>query len=93
MLASRAGLLSANDRRRPRFRAPYTAVSPAFTAPLTSQARPSTDLRPTRYQQAIDNPANHAQFLEIETNDEETVGYWQFLTAENHITNNVRYVP
>ena len=47
----------------------------------------------TRYQQAIDNPVNHAQFLEIETNDEETVGYWQFLTAENHITSNVRYVP
>jgi hypothetical protein len=46
-----------------------------------------------RYQQAIANPANHAQFLEIETNDEETVGYWQFLAAENHVTSDVRYVP
>ena len=47
-----------------------------------------------RYQQAIDNPANHAQFLEIDTPDPQTVGYWQFLLAEQHVTSSdVRYVP
>lgn len=46
-----------------------------------------------RYQQAIDNPANHAQFLEIDTPDPQTVGYWQFLLAEQHVTSDVRYVP
>ncbi|MBR7825842.1 hypothetical protein KDK95_05940 [Actinospica sp. MGRD01-02] len=46
-----------------------------------------------RYQQAIANPNNHAQFLELDTNDPETVGYWQYLLAEQHVTSNVRYVP
>jgi len=47
-----------------------------------------------RYQQAIDNPANRAQFLEIDTPDPQTVGYWQFLLAEQHVTSSdVRYVP
>lgn len=47
----------------------------------------------SRYQAAIDNPANHAQYLEIDTPDPATVGYWQFLAARNHVKNNVRYVP
>lgn len=47
----------------------------------------------TRYQSAIDNPANHAQYLEIDTNDQSTTGYWQYLCASHHVTNNVRYVP
>ncbi|HEX7658848.1 MAG TPA: restriction endonuclease fold toxin-2 domain-containing protein [Pseudonocardiaceae bacterium] len=47
----------------------------------------------TRYQSAIDNPAGHAQFLEIDTNDPETTGYWQFLCAENHVKSDVRYTP
>jgi hypothetical protein len=46
-----------------------------------------------RYQQAIVNPANQAQFLEIDTNDPQTVGYWQYLLAAQHVTSNVRYVP
>ncbi len=46
-----------------------------------------------RYGDAINNPANHAQFLEIDTNDPETVGYWQFLAAQQHVKNDVRYVP
>lgn len=47
----------------------------------------------TRYQSAIDNPANHAQYLEIDTNDQSTTGYRQYLWASHHVTNNVRYVP
>lgn len=46
-----------------------------------------------RYQGAIGNPNNHAQYLEIDTDDPETVGYWQFLAAQQHVTSNVRYVP
>jgi hypothetical protein len=46
-----------------------------------------------RYQEAITNPANHAQFLELDTNDPATVGYWQFLTTAHHVTSDVRYVP
>jgi hypothetical protein len=46
-----------------------------------------------RYGDAISNPANHAQFLELDTNDPETVGYWQFLCAEQHVKSDVRYVP
>ncbi|MFJ4676970.1 restriction endonuclease fold toxin-2 domain-containing protein [Kitasatospora sp. NPDC088783] len=46
-----------------------------------------------RYQAAIDNPANHAQYLEVDTPDPATVGYWQFLLAANHVKSNVRVVP
>jgi hypothetical protein len=31
-----------------------------------------------RYGEAINNPANHAQFLEIDSNDPEVISYWQF---------------
>lgn len=46
-----------------------------------------------RYGEAITNPANHAQFLEIDTNDPEVVSYWQFQCAQQHVKNDVRYVP
>ncbi|MEV7189951.1 restriction endonuclease fold toxin-2 domain-containing protein [Kitasatospora sp. NPDC093102] len=36
---------------------------------------------PARYKGAIDNPANHAQYLEVDTPDPATVGYWQYLLA------------
>jgi hypothetical protein len=47
----------------------------------------------SRYQAAIDNPANHAQYLEVDTPDATTVGYWQYLLAKNHVKSNVRVVP
>ncbi|MFE9427725.1 restriction endonuclease fold toxin-2 domain-containing protein [Kitasatospora sp. NPDC006697] len=48
----------------------------------------------SRYQAAINNPANHAQYLEVDTPDPSTVGYWQFILAANHVTkSNVRVVP
>ncbi|WP_030462595.1 restriction endonuclease fold toxin-2 domain-containing protein [Kitasatospora sp. NRRL B-11411] len=47
----------------------------------------------SRYQAAIDDPANHAQYLEADTPDPATVGYWQFLLAANHVKSNVRVVP
>nr|AHE14908.1 hypothetical protein asmbl_31 [uncultured bacterium] len=46
-----------------------------------------------RYQKAIDNPDNHAQYLEVDTNDPSTVGYWQYLCASEHVKSNVRHVP
>jgi hypothetical protein len=46
-----------------------------------------------RYQEAISNPANRAQFLELDTNDAATTGYWQFLAAAHHVPSDVRYVP
>ncbi|ARF83283.1 hypothetical protein B6264_30580 (plasmid) [Kitasatospora aureofaciens] len=45
-----------------------------------------------RYKLAIDNPANHAQYLEIDTPDDATVGYWQYLAAKNHVKSNVRVI-
>jgi hypothetical protein len=47
----------------------------------------------SRYQEAISNPANKAQFLELDTNDQATTGYWQFLMAAHHVPSDVRYVP
>ncbi|MDH6120271.1 hypothetical protein ABH930_005827 [Kitasatospora sp. GAS204A] len=48
----------------------------------------------SRYQAAIDNPANHAQYLEVDTPDPATVGYWQYILAAQHVTkSNVRVVP
>lgn len=46
-----------------------------------------------RYGLAVANPANHAQYLEIDTDDPETVGYWQYLAAKDHVPSDVRYVP
>src|SRR5207302_3352518 len=42
-----------------------------------------------RYRQAINNPANHVQFLEVDTNDPQTMGYWQFICAEQHVKSDV----
>jgi hypothetical protein len=47
----------------------------------------------SRYAQAVNNPANHAQYLEIDVDDEATVGYWQYLAAQNGVPSDVRYVP
>jgi hypothetical protein len=46
-----------------------------------------------RYGEAIANPNNHARYLEIDTDDPETVGYWQYLAAAHHVPSDVRYVP
>ena len=47
-----------------------------------------------KYDQVLSNPANsEARYLEIDTNDQEAVGYWQFLAAEQGVKTNVRYVP
>ncbi|GIH03950.1 hypothetical protein Rhe02_20170 [Rhizocola hellebori] len=45
-----------------------------------------------KYAAGISNPDNHAQYVEIDTNDASTVGYWQFLAAKNHLPSNVRVV-
>ena len=45
-----------------------------------------------RYGQAIANPANKLQYLEVDTNDQECVGYWQYLAAQHHVHSDVRYV-
>jgi hypothetical protein len=60
---------------------------------FTNMMRPQDGAELAKYQSVVDNPGNHAQFLEIDTNDNETVGYWQFLAAENHVKSDVRYVP
>jgi hypothetical protein len=46
-----------------------------------------------RYGLAIANPNNHTRYLEIDTDDPETVGYWQYLAAANRVPSDVRYVP
>jgi hypothetical protein len=46
-----------------------------------------------RYGEAITNPSNHAQFLKINTNDPEATSYWQLQCAQQHVKNDVRYVP
>jgi hypothetical protein len=45
------------------------------------------------YAAVIENPANHVQYLEIDTNDPETVAYWEYLCAANGLPADVRYVP
>jgi hypothetical protein len=45
-----------------------------------------------RYHDVITNPAAHAQYLEIDTPDQTTVGYWQLLAAQNHVPSNFRVV-
>lgn len=37
------------------------------------------------YGLAVANPANHIQYLEIDTDDPEVVGYWQYLCVENGV--------
>jgi hypothetical protein len=46
-----------------------------------------------RYGLAVANPTNQVQYLEIDTDDPETVAYWQYLAALHHIPADVRYVP
>ncbi|MFF9479754.1 restriction endonuclease fold toxin-2 domain-containing protein [Streptomyces sp. NPDC014733] len=46
-----------------------------------------------RYGEALRNPNNHAQYLEVDTPDQSTVGYWQYLCAKHHVPSNVRHVP
>jgi hypothetical protein len=54
---------------------------------------PKDDDEVQRYGEAIQNPNNHAKYLEIDTNDPQTVGYWQYIAAAHHVPNDVRYVP
>lgn len=46
-----------------------------------------------KYAMVIANPANKARYLEIDTDDQVSIGYWEFLVAKYHIPNDVRYVP
>jgi hypothetical protein len=46
-----------------------------------------------KYGQALAYPGTQARYLELDTNDPEAVGYWQFLAAEQGVKTNVRYVP
>jgi hypothetical protein len=68
--------------------------SPRTLENLTQGTKPwlvpgdSDEIR--RYGVAIANPNNRAQFLEIDTNDPATQGYWQFLAARNHVPSSVR---
>jgi hypothetical protein len=59
----------------------------------TQVIRPGDEGEVARYGQAITNPANHTQYLEIDTDDPQTVGYWQYLAAAKHVPSDVRYVP
>lgn len=59
----------------------------------TRLMQPGDEDEVLRYGQAAANPANHIQYLEIDTDDPETVGYWQYLAAANHVPADVRYVP
>jgi hypothetical protein len=59
----------------------------------TQMMREKDEPEVARYGQAIANPANHARYLEVDTDDEETIGYWQYVAAANHVPSDVRYVP
>ncbi len=59
----------------------------------TRLLQPGDEYELSRYSMAVANPANRVQYLEIDTNDRETVGYWQYLTARYHLPSDVRYVP
>jgi hypothetical protein len=59
----------------------------------TKLLQPGDEDEVMRYGLAIANPGNHTRYLEIDTDDPETVGYWQYLAAANHVPSDVRYVP
>jgi len=59
----------------------------------TSFMLPKDEDEIRRYGGAIGNPGNHAQYLELDTNDASTRGYWQFIAARQHVPTNVRVVP
>jgi hypothetical protein len=46
-----------------------------------------------RYQAAITDPANHAQFLEVIVNDPREVPYFQYMMAAQHVKGLIRVVP
>lgn len=60
----------------------------------TGYLSPGDTLELVKYQRVLANPANsEARYLEIDTNDPEAVGYWQFLAAQQGVKTNVRYIP
>jgi hypothetical protein len=46
-----------------------------------------------KYGLALEVPGTQARYLELDTNNEESVGYWQFLAADMGVKTNVRYIP
>jgi hypothetical protein len=60
---------------------------------ITGRIAVGDDDEMRRYASALNNPANPVQFVEIDTNDPQTVGYWQFLAARHHMPSDVRVVP
>ena len=61
---------------------------------VTGFLSPGDSAELAKYGQVLSNPANsEARYLELDTNDQEAVGYWQFLAASQGVKTNVRYVP
>lgn len=61
---------------------------------VTGFLSPGDSAEFAKYGQVLSNAANsQARYLEIDTNDQEAVGYWQFLAASQGVRTNVRYVP
>lgn len=60
---------------------------------VTGFLSPGDGAELTKYGQVLAYPGTQARYLELDTNDPEAVGYWQFLAAEQGVKTNVRYVP
>jgi hypothetical protein len=61
---------------------------------VTGFLSPGDSAELAKYGKVLSNPANsNAKYLEIDTNDQDAVGYWQFLAAAQGVKTNVRYVP
>ena len=46
-----------------------------------------------RYGQALGTPGSEAKFVEIDTSDPNSTGYWDYLLAKNHTKGYARHVP
>jgi hypothetical protein len=67
--------------------------SSSFYQPVFESAFAKSDGEFNKYAAVITDPANHAQFLEVEVNDPKLVPYFQFLMAAQHVPGIVRVVP
>jgi Restriction endonuclease fold toxin 2 len=73
---------------------PRTLVGLQSADKVTGFLSPGDSAELAKYGQVLSNPANsQARYLEIDTNDQQAVGYWQFLAAQQGVKTNVRYAP
>jgi hypothetical protein len=91
--SSDGALIEAKNVRQPGC-TPRTLVGLQSANKITGFLSPGDSAELAKYGQVLSNPTNsQARYLELDTNDPQAVGYWQFLAAQQGVKTNVRYVP